>query len=419
MTGVIEQHYDIYLNTVSTDVIKAAQIVLNEEYGQLTNISFRYTNEYREHPHAFALDPKQLPLISDQAYFPCKKGVLSILDDYLPDAWGSKVINKNASYIGQHSLDGRSVIDILNCLSYSRIGALAITKPGANPKYDLGCEVHKINEIEMAALHIDNNSGIQSPAFDEDGLLSLVNYGTGIGGARPKALVHNEGVTYVAKFNKCYRDDFNHARVELAVLKMAAEAGLNVRDGHVYHGSNQHDVLLLDRFDVNNKCNFIYRSHLITINALLKCPDTQQDRGGIFRYDDIADILRQYSINTEFDLQQLLYRMLFNRAINNIDDHERNFSLINDGAGYCLSPAYDLVPSLSIGSYPVAGYGYRTHPPRPSEAYDIGKIFGLSKPTVRTICDQVMSGIERWEYWAERCCVSERDTEALKKVIKI
>jgi serine/threonine protein kinase HipA of HipAB toxin-antitoxin module len=40
----------------------------------------------------------------------------------------------------------------------------------------------------------------------------------------------------------------------------------------------------------------------------------------------------QYSINIEQDLKQLLAIMLFNRAIHNADDHERNFSPINRGA---------------------------------------------------------------------------------------
>lgn len=90
--------------------------------------------------------------------------------------------------------------------------------------------------------------------------------------------------------------------------------------------------------------NDITRQHLITTNALLKNPETQHDRGGVFRYDDIADIVRRYSIDIETDLTQLLRMMLFNRAINNTDDHKRNFSLMHKGNSYCLSPAYDMVP---------------------------------------------------------------------------
>ena len=65
----------------------------------------------------------------------------------------------------------------------------------------------------------------------------------------------------------------------------------------------------------------------------------------------------------EQDLKQLLRLMLFNRAINNTDDHERNFSFMRHQNGYRLAPAYDLVPSLGLGEYHAAGFGFQPYPP--------------------------------------------------------
>ena len=44
--------------------------------------------------------------------------------------------------------------------------------------------------------------------------------------------------------------------------------------------------------------------------------------------------------------------MLFNRTINNTDDHERNFSFMRTIKSYQLAPAYDLVVSMATGEIP-------------------------------------------------------------------
>lgn len=161
------------------------------------------------------------------------------------------------------------------------------------------------------------------------------------------------------------------------------------------------------------------RRHLITINALLKDTATQRDKGSVFRYDDITDIVRKYSIDIEADLSQLLRLMLFNRAINNTDDHERNFSLISEGDGYRLSPGYDMVPSLITGAYPVAGYQYSPWAPTPSEAKNCGKVFGLPKTVVNRIADQVINAVEQWPVWALKNDVSQKDSDNIKQIIRL
>ena len=105
MTKAGKQRYDLYLNTRQTGLIKAAEAVLLESSGQLTNMGFRYTETYREHPHAYALDPVQLPLTSNEIEFHCAGGMPGVLDDYLPDAWGRKVLAAQSFYRDQRKLD--------------------------------------------------------------------------------------------------------------------------------------------------------------------------------------------------------------------------------------------------------------------------------------------------------------------------
>jgi len=419
MSETNKQRYDLYINTAATGLVKAAEAVLLEASGQLTQMAFRYTDEYIEQPHALALDPVQLPLTKKEINLKCAGGMPGILDDYLPDDWGRKVLAQLAFYRDQHEINQHSAIEALAQLSNSRIGALQWVKPDENPDYEIGCDIKHLLSAETAAQSVDA-AETYPEHLDEMSLLYLANAGTGIGGARPKALIHENSKAYLAKFNRLSADTYNNAKIELACLQMAKSAGLNVLTGKVRSGVNGRDVLLLDRFDIVMKNNqATSRRHLITINALLKDTETQRDKGGVFRYDNIADIVRQFSFDIEADLTQLLRLMLFNRAINNTDDHERNFSLINEGNGYSLSPGYDMVPSLTTGNYPVAGFQYAPWAPKPSEISKHGKIFGLPKTVVKQIAEQVISAVEQWPEYAEKNDVSEKDSDNVKRIIQL
>ena len=188
-----------------------------------------------------------------------------------------------------------------------------------------------------------------------------------------------------------------------------APRGLEVADGRVVEGVNGRDVLLLRRFDVEPDGS---RRHLISVNALLKDSATQRDPG-LFCYDDIADLLQRHSGAVRADLEQLARLALFNRAINNTDDHSRNFSLIHDGDCYRLSPAYDLVPSMAVGEYHAASFGYEPNPPRPTRIVGAGRMFGLTKPRLRSLADEVLVAIERWPEFADRAGLTDAEANRI------
>lgn len=415
MTRERKQQYDLYLNTAATGTVKAANAVCLESDGRLSAFGFRYTAEFLANKHAFALDPVQLPLTAREFQLQCSGGTPGLLDDYLPDDWGRRVLAYLAFYRDKKTINNHSCIDTLAQLSTSRIGAIQWTMPDALPQLDLGCDFAQLAHAENAAQHIEE-SPLDQANFDELSLLYLANAGTGIGGARPKALINKNNSPYLAKFNRLSKDDYNNARVELACLRMAKAAGINAGDGSIEPGINNREVLLLKRFDVNDKDQS--RNHLLSINVLLKSTTNQSDHSGVFRYDDIADIIRKHSVHVEHDLKQLLHIMLFNRGINNIDDHERNFSLINKGEGYCLSPAYDMLPSLSRGAYHVAGYGHHPSPPLASQVTKLGKVFGLPKTEIANAADTVINALKHWPEFADSTNVCEKDHDKIAAVIR-
>ena len=415
---MIKRRYDLYLNTPTLGIFHAADVVLIEDGSVLQQVGFRYRADYLALTNAFPIDPVQLPLTQAEKNLNCRGGSPAFIDDYLPDAWGRRVLTRLAFYRDQQHFNANSVIDTLAMLSDSRIGAIRLVEQGESPRYQPGHTVERIAQAELAAQHIDDLE-FQNIHIDEMSLLHLANSGTGVGGARPKALLYDDQGTYLAKFNRLNQDTYNNARVELACLNMARDAGLEVSGGRIVTGINGREVLLLNRFDIQTESNPSSYHHLITANGLLKEPSSQRDPGTAFRYDNICNLLRQHSITIADDLQQLLALMLFNRAINNTDDHERNFSLINRGLGYQLAPAYDMVPSLTTGEYHAAGFSNSPFPPRPSEASELGKIFGLPKTTVASVAERVINAVKNWQNFAEQAGVEESDMVRVGRIIKV
>ena len=179
MTKNIKQRYDLYLNTPATGLIKAAQVVLLESSGHLVQMAFLYTEEFRGHKHAFALDPVQLPLTDKEINLKCAGGMPGVLDDYLPDNWGRKVLAKLAYYRDQHAINQHSAIDTLTQLSNSRIGALQWVMTDEKPNYEFGCGVENLLAAETAAQSVDAPESY-SGNVDEMSLLYLANAGSSV-----------------------------------------------------------------------------------------------------------------------------------------------------------------------------------------------------------------------------------------------
>lgn len=406
--------YDVYLNTPGFPVAAVAELAVEEDARALLHVGFRYRPDYLAAAGAFSLDPSRLPVAAGETRLFCQGGAPAILDDYLPDAWGRRVMVRLARARLLADFDANSVIDSLALVGSSRIGALSIVPRGEEPRYRLGEPVSSVAAAERVAQQIDRLDFEEVDAAAM-GLLYLANSGTGVGGARPKALLWDEHGSYLAKFNRQRLDDYNNARVELACLHMARAAGLDVGEGRVLDGINGREVLLLERFDLAPGGQ---RYHLITANGLLKEPGTQRDPGRAFRYDMVAELIATHVEEVAQSLIQLLRLMLFNVAIHNTDDHERNFSFIQRNGGYQLAPAYDLVPSLTSGNYHAAGFKYAVIPPRPSEIGRHGKVFGLAKPVVARIAEQVIEAVSRWMDFADAVGVSEEDAARVARVLK-
>ncbi|MBU0537409.1 MAG: HipA N-terminal domain-containing protein, partial [Gammaproteobacteria bacterium] len=224
--------YALHIDLPSTGRTQAADVVIVEDRGHVERVGFRYRPEYLELPGAIAIDPICLPLSPKERAIECRGGIPAFLDDYLPDAWGRRVLSYAVLKQTGEKMNANSAIACLDALRRSRIGALEFTANNERPLYQLGIAWEELAQAEQIAHQIDTLSFEEIPHESLD-LIYLANEGSGAGGARPKSLIYRGDEAFLAKFNRLGSDQFNVARVELACLKMAKAAGINVYGGEL------------------------------------------------------------------------------------------------------------------------------------------------------------------------------------------
>ncbi len=295
---------------------------------------FEYTDEWIDHPSAYALDPANLPLLRQPFYTNTEKSALpGALRDTAPDRWGQRLIRRAFRKTGADRT--LSEIDYLLAINdRTRIGALRYKREDEDAfDHDIG-EYRVPPLIQLPAL-VDAANAVQSNTETAEDLKLLLNEGSPLGGARPKsAVVDNDGTMAIAKFPKP-DDDRSIPHGEVLAMTLADRAGINAAVARVVDVAGR-PVALITRFDRHDGRRIPFLSAM----SLLGLED-----GDEATHTDIADVIRSYSSAPTEDLHELWRRIVFNVLIGNLDDHLRNHGFLYDHNNqWRLAPAYDLNP---------------------------------------------------------------------------
>ena len=293
---------------------------------------FEYTRAWASEAGAFALDPVSLPLDAarrfraEMLYPP-----LAVFDDALPDDWGRRLL---AAAI---TADGGTPTspEMLLRMRGGGTGALLFTATDTAPHPDESVPSTELSKLLAAAAQFE--AGTLPPG---DEFRRLLEGSSRAGGARPKALVHDEFGEWLAKFPSRARDEgYDVVGLEATCLVLARRAGLDVPESRLQTiGARR--VLMVKRFDTSAEGG---RYHMASLRTLCK------ERPGIYvhSYSELAQVLRKHSASPADDLAALYRHMVFNAAIGNVDDHLKNFWMLARPGGFRLAPAFDLVPDIS------------------------------------------------------------------------
>ncbi|QBG36180.1 type II toxin-antitoxin system HipA family toxin [Litorilituus sediminis] len=368
-----------------------------------TNIGkFRYGQSYLQREDAFPLDPLHLPLLSDQFVTRVNKGMFGAILDAGADSWGKKLI------LSLHSTKPQNDLELILAGAGMGVGALSFSlsrhasKPKRN-KNTLG-DIPMLLKGKEAILKNEEIPKEAKKAFE---------YGSSMGGARPKTLIEDKGVSYLAKFNR--PDDlFNVCLVEHATMTMLKELGVRVANTSIV-SSEQEDILLVKRFDC---AKYKPTHHFLSANSLInQAKITAQALTQAYSYGALAEFIMKYGAQPR-DSHELYARMVFNILMGNTDDHSRNHAFIYafSDKTWRLSPAYDVLPINNSRQHGI-GIGAQGREGTIENALSQSKRFGLSQTKAKAIISNVQEVTCEWVPYFSKQGVSGSDIERLKGII--
>lgn len=391
-----------------TEFVTAGRFQLSNDRSGAPVGRFVYGKSYLARADAVPLDPLELKLSTKTYETRQHKGIFGALRDASPDHWGRRIIEKRA---GKPQLDE---LDYLLNSPDDRAGALGFglnAQPPA-PKRAFNRTIDLVKLQEFADKIVADEELPHDPNAEQ--VQDLLEGGTSMGGARPKAVVEDGGALWVAKFNR--KDDkYNHARTEGGMLALARACGIHSAESRVVTIGDR-DALLVKRFDREPIEGGYRRARMLSALTLLRAEDTHQDRSK-WSYVLLAEELRRISAQPKIDAPELFRRMCFNALISNTDDHPRNHAVIAMGNDWKLSPAYDLTPAMPISlerrdlALECGDFG------RYANAENIlsqAARFLLKPDEARTIVDTMEQTVkDQWYQIVRREGVSEKDCETI------
>ena len=276
--------------------------------------------------------------------------VFGFVKDSFPDRWGRLLLDRRERLMAQS--EGRPVrmlsnYDYLTGIEdFTRMGGIRYKSEDSDNYINAGAK-YLVPPIESLHALCDACQEIElaeerNELPDRRWLDQLIDPGSSLGGARPKAnIIDTDGKLYVAKFPS-RKDLENTELIEHFSHRLAAAAGINVAKTHTIRISRSRDLLLSERFDRTSDGK---RIHFASAMSLLGLDDGACSSTGN-GYLDIVDFILQGCVDVGYNLRELYRRVAFNVMFGNTDDHFRNHGFLLTPKGWTLSPAYDINPGL-------------------------------------------------------------------------
>ena len=308
------------------------------------NILFNYGKSYLDRiggqPAAMPIYEPELPLQAGLLWLPEGLTMPGCIRDAAPDAWGRRVIINKKLGLKDADTDTAELDELTYLLESGsdRIGALDFQR---SPTEYVQRSANNVSMEELIESAERVEKGVPlTPELDQ-----ALFHGSSIGGARPKALIQDQGRKYIAKFSSG-TDLYSVVKAEFIAMRLAEIAGLNVAPVKLVKAANK-DVLLIERFDRQPKDGNWSRKAMVSALTLLGLGDMMARYAS---YETLAEIIRHRFTDPKDTLRELFSRLAFNILCGNTDDHARNHAAFWNGETLTLTPAYDICPQSRTGN---------------------------------------------------------------------
>ena len=284
-------------------------------------------------------------------YTAADRDIFGCFSDALPDRWGRTLLNRREQLQAQEQrrpLRRLSSFDyLLGIDDYSRMGAFRFKETpdsdfiNSDPMLKIP-PLTDIRTLEAAGSAIEQSEA-HNALPEKKWIAQLIQPGTSLGGARPKASVTDlDGALCVAKFPS-RKDDYDVELWEHLCHLLARKAGIEVADTKVLKAIGPYHTLISRRFDRTTDGGRIHFASAMTLLGLQDGNNAADGHG----YLDLVDFIVQHCTAVESNLSELYRRVAFYICVGNSDDHFRNHGFLLTPKGWTLSPAYDINPTLN------------------------------------------------------------------------
>ncbi|WP_372426111.1 type II toxin-antitoxin system HipA family toxin [Salinarimonas chemoclinalis] len=399
--GLVERL--VVFRETSAGAVPVGELVA-EGRGPRRQSRFRYARSYLARPDRRAVDPIGMPP-SARSYPSAPEEVPLAFLDAGPDGWGKGILRQ-----AYPDLD-LGMMEMLALGGAERTGDLLFgpTPDGPETWRPATRALARLPDAEddLEALLAAARAADEGDAT-ADHLGLLFRSSRDVGGARPKARLRRDAREYIAKF-PAWGDRFDEPRVEAACLDAAEAAGVPVAERVVLDVAGR-SVLLVCRFDRDDAG----RAHgYLSMATLLRQPSTEYRTDKT--YVDMALVARRIgAASPEADMYR---RLLVNAWLRNTDDHLRNHAMIDRGAGWELSPAFDIVPHPGVDRHACAPARGTSPACDPAAAAASHRAFGLVEARARDIHEEVMAGVRRFAEFLDGRGVRARDVAMLREAV--
>ena len=405
------------------DWLKETELVGELGYESLRgsdSYCFTFSDEWlKKHGDLFLSD--DLNNYPGQQYTQQGKDIFGCFSDALPDRWGRTLLLRREQLTAMEenrSMRRLSSFDFLTGIDdFSRMGAFRF-KEDPDGEFINVSELLKIppltdiRELIAASAEIVRSEE-DNELPDRKWIAQLVQPGSSLGGARPKASVIDMDKTlYIAKFPS-RKDDYDTGLWEHFSHLLAAKVGINAAKTKVIATGEKYHTLLSERFDRTKDGKRIHFASAMTLLGLNDGDNATTGHG----YLDIVDFIIQNCTDVEHNLQELYRRVAFNICIGNSDDHFRNHGFLLTAKGWTLSPAYDMNPTLN--EYQSLLISSTSNKADLSILLDACADYMLNHKTAERIISDVIEAVKRWRELAVRLCILKREMDMFSGVLDV
>ncbi len=374
--------------------------------------SFQYDEEWLGNPEKFPLEPA-LRLGKESYHTEDNKALFGAIGDSAPDRWGRllmrRAARREAQKRGRAPVSLSEVDYLLRVHDEARQGALrfAIKKGGpflSNDPLSIPPLI-ELPRLLSAVEHIDLNDE------SDDDLRLLLAPGSSLGGARPKASIHDkDGSLAIAKFPQ-KNDEYDVVSWEAVALNLAENARIATSPRRFEKIAGK-SVLILQRFDRCGSRRIPFLSAMSMIGG-----KDQESRS----YLELADAINMVGIRPKKDLSELWRRMLFTVLISNTDDHMRNHGFLYAGfAGWTLSPAYDINPTPTDIKPRILSTCIDETDQNASfeRVVEVAEYFRITLQKAKEICREVVASVAGWRLEASGMGLANHEIERMSSAFE-